>query len=259
MSRFALFAVLLFAPPVLASDLAPHRVLYRMSLVRAQASTGITGASGMMMYRFADGCDGWIVESRSRLTFRMSDGSDSDSTWNFSSWESKDGLSYRFSVRQTEDGDIVEDLRGQASLQAGGGGGSASFAAPNDLDVDLPAAAMFPTAHLKALIEAAQTDARVLTRTVFDGSSLDNPFIISAFIGGDAGKDGFNNLGLDDSPARRIRMAFFPVESRDPEPDYEIGAIYRGDGIADSIEQDFGDFTLDLKAEKIEIPPPPKC
>ena len=29
--------------------------------------------------------------------------------------------------------------------------------------------------------------------------------------------------------------------------------------LADSIEQDFGDFTLDLKAEKIEIPPPPKC
>jgi len=65
--------------------------------------------------------------------------------------------------------------------------------------------------------------------------------------------------GLDDVPAWRIRLAFFPLTSRASVPAFEIDVHYRADGIAGDMRQDFGDFVLDMTPGKIEILAPPEC
>lgn len=250
------------AAPAGAGGLTPHRMLYRLSLASASAGSGMTGADGAMVYRFAEGCDGWTVEKQTYLRLRYEGGAEVESTWTFVSWESKDGLRYRFRMRSARDGKTVEVLQGTAALDRPGGAGVARFLKPADTTIDLPAGTLFPTQHLRALIGAARDGESPFARVVFEGASLEEPEEINAVMGQLAARERralADAAGLDDVPAWRIRLAFFPLTSRAAVPAFEIDVHYRADGIAGDMRQDFGDFALDMTPGKIEILAPPEC
>lgn len=241
-----------------AVELVPHRAVYRMALAKATSGSGIVGAEGVMAYRFGAECEGWIVETKSSLVLRYVEGDEVATAWSFTSWEARDGKAYRFDVRHTRDGRLVEHLRGRAALATG----VARFSLPAASTVALPEGTLFPTMHLKAVLTAAREGARQVTRTVFDGASLDNPYEISAFIGQvPAGERRAlaQAAGLKERPAWRMRWAFFPVLSTEAAPEFEIGVRYREDGIADELMQDFGDFSLAITLGGVEVLPEPDC
>ncbi len=250
------------AAPAWVGGLTPHRVLYRVSLASTSAASGITGADGATVYRFADGCDGWTVEKQTYLRLRYEGGREVESTWTFVSWESKDGLRYRFRTRHVRDGETVEVLHGTAALEGRGGAGVVRFFKPADTTIDLPAGTLFPTEHLRALITAAGGGKSPFARVVFEGTSLEEPEEISAVMGKLAARERkalADAAGLADVPAWRMRLAFFPLTSRAAVPAFEIDVHYRADGIAGDMRQDFGDFVLDMTPGEIEILPPPEC
>ncbi len=256
------------------TDLVPHRVLYKMSLDSSKDG-GLSGAKGAMLYRFADACDGWTVETNIYLKLQYDDGRDVKIAWSYASMEAKDGLSYRFRMTHKRNGQVIEALKGSAVLQSPGGAGTATFdqkAAP-DADkkpgtVTLPKGTMFPTRHLLGLVRAGRIGPRFRADTVFDGASLDNPYKVSATIGRPkaAGKDEgktlkslFKTAGLDDSTAWPVRLAFFPIRSRKPTPEFELGVHYRADGIAEKIIQDYGDFSIRMVPAEVERLQRPEC
>ncbi len=127
--RFAavsLAAVAMFASMAQAAntgaDLVSHRAIYKMALATSKSGSGVTGASGAMSYKFGDSCDGWTVENKTALSFAYSDGAPVSTTWDFVTWESKDGLHYRFRVRSTRDGVVNEEIDGVADLDGQGQG-----------------------------------------------------------------------------------------------------------------------------------------
>ena len=238
-----------------AVDLLPHRALYRMSLDSADRGSGIAGARGTMLYQFADRCDGWTVDSRVRLVIVYSGGEEVETRWSFVSWESKTGLRYRYRVRHDRDGETVERLTGRAVLDAGGGG-AARFDEPEGMAMELGDGTLFPTQHLKAILAAARAGRPLLSRTLFDGASLDNPFEVNAVMSPipTTGRKAIPVAdGLGAVPAWRVRLAFFPVDSRSELPDFEVEIDYREDGIAEEVLQDYGDYTLKLMPETIEV------
>ncbi len=240
--------------------LLPHRATYRMSLGAATPGSGVIGARGVMEYRFAERCDGWTVENRTYMLLDYEGEGEVETAWDFASWESKDGLRYRFRVRHTRDGKVVDVFRGVAELAARGGAGVARFSSPDDAAVDLPRGTLFPTAHLVLLLGAAKGGGGHLVRTVFDGTSMDNPYRISAFIKEiENGGQPLAHAGLSASRAWRMNLAFYPVARAEPLPEFEIRLIYRADGIADGIRQDFSGFSVDLGLNDIDILPPPEC
>ena len=242
------------------SGLVPHRATYRMSLGAATPGSGVIGARGAMEYRFAERCDGWTVENRTYLLLDYEGEGEVETAWDFASWESTDGLGYRFRVRHTRDGKVVDVFRGVAELAARGGAGVARFSSPNDAAVDLPRGTLFPTEHLALLLDAARDGGGHLVRTVFDGTSLKNPYRISAFIKEvEGGGKPFAAAGLSENRTWRMNLAFYPVAQADPLPEFEIRVLYRADGIADGIRQDFSSFSVDLSLNHIEILPPPEC
>ena len=242
------------------SGLISHRATYRMSLGAASPGSGVIGARGALEYRFAERCDGWTVENRTYLLLDYEGEGEVETTWDFASWESKDGLRYRFRIRHTRDGKVVDIFRGRAELAARGGAGVARFSSPADTAVDLPRGTLFPTAHLVLLLGAAKGGGGHLVRTVFDGTSLDNPDRISAFIKEiENGGQPFAHADLSESRTWRMNLAFYPVALADPLPAFEIRVLYRADGIADGIRQEFSHFSLDLGLNDIEILPPPEC
>src|SRR6516164_8396806 len=102
------------------AEIAPHRALYSMALGSARDDSGVVDARGTMDYEWGETCDGWTIEQRYRLKMRYGETPDVDIVSSFVTWESKDGLRYRFNQRQSRNGELDQDIRGEAKLDAPG-------------------------------------------------------------------------------------------------------------------------------------------
>lgn len=246
-----------------AAALVHHRAIYAIGLDRAEAGAGVVGVEGAMIYKFADGCDGWTVENQTYMRFDYEEERSLDSSWSYASWESKDGLSYRFRVSQTRNGEPGEAYQGTATVPRGGGAGRAQFTEPAPVEVVLPPGTMFPTRHLFAIVEAGQAGALNFNRIMFDGTSLDNPCEVNAVITplpaavlGEATK----GAGLGARPGWNMSLAFYPWQAPTGLlPEVQLHIQYRDDGIAEELMQDYGDITLKLRLSEVEPLPRPEC
>lgn len=246
--------------PVTATGITPHRAVYRMALHSARNSSKIADVRGAMMYEQSDACDGWTTEQRFQLRFTYAEGEEMNMTTNYTTWEAKSGLRYRFNVRKLVNGETDEEVRGQARLRSKGGSGDVHYLMPEANVVKLPAGAMFPTTHTMKLLEQARRNERFFNRVVFDGADAEGATEISAVIGlaklADSSVDSPLVSGQTSWP---VRMAFFPLASSNDLPEYEISLRLLGNGIVGGMQIDYGDFIVDAVLERIEPLPKPKC
>lgn len=246
--------------PSVAADIAPHRAIYRMSLLSARNSSKVTGVRGSMMFEWADACDGWTTEQRFQLRFLYAEGDETNMTTNYTTWEAKNGLRYRFNVRKLINGELDEDLRGEATLKPGNGGGEARFSKPEEAEMKLPSGTMFPTAHTLAILEHARDQKPFFSRTIFDGADAEGATDVSAVIGKavPARKEADAPL-LRNQTGWPVRMAFFPLASDAATPEYEMSIRLLRNGVVDSMQIDYGDFAVDAVLEKLEPLPKSGC
>jgi hypothetical protein len=253
------------APPAGAIEIAPHRALYSMTLASTKNNSGVVGARGTMVYEWGETCDGWTVEQRYRLKMQYAESQEIEVSSNFVTWESKDGLRYRFNERKLRNGEIDEEVRGEARLAGAGKPGFAEFSKPQKNRVDLAAGTMFPTAHTLFLIERAQAGEQFVAKDVFDGAGEDRSVEITAVIGqsqnaeATAAETGGIDSPLLKRPSWRIRLAFFPSDSKSDKPDYELGMRLLDNGVSRDMTLDYGDFAIKAKLDEIEALPKPNC
>lgn len=242
------------------ADLVPHRAIYAMGLSTIKPGAGIAAATGTMSYEFDDSCDGWVVENRIAITYAYTEGGQVLSTTDFITWESKDGLHYKFRMRNTRDGQVTEDVEGAADLKGKGLGGTAKFERPEVISMPLPKGTLFPTEHTKRLLEAAESGGHSFWRVVFDGSGTEGPYEVNALIGSPS--QNFPSKAPDPllaSPAWPMRLAFFPVASKDPLPNFEMALTYHPNGVSQEIVQSFKNFSLKGRLQTIEALPRKRC
>lgn len=241
-------------PAERGAELASHEAHYDMNLASVRSAAGVVGAAGTMDYAFTQGCDGWTVETRTDLSMVQTQGGSVNSSWEFVSWEARDGQSYRFRVRNTRNGVVLETYEGEATLKAEGGG-TAVFHLPSgeDKTFDLPEGTMFPTSHTLTLIDQARAGKRFFAAPVFDGSAVQGAFSVSAAIGAPVADPQASHLKDEPLLATQswpMTLAFFSNEPRADSadsgdlPDFEVSLRYHANGIAQDILQDFGDFSL---------------
>ena len=245
--------------------LVPHRATYDMKLSVARPNSGIVEVNGRMVLETVDSCEGWEVKQRIKLTFLRNDGEEFVTDSNFSSYESKDGLELRFSVRNIQNDEVEEELRGQADLEGQGGKGQASFTLPEPRSFGLPAGTLFPTTHLALTIKHARAGDKSASYQVFDGARLDGAFQVNAVIGRPpkpvAGAPAMRgDLGLlRNQPAWGVRFAFFASADQGAQPEYELALDLLANGIARSMLLDYGDFAVDARLVQLQALPRPKC
>ncbi len=236
---------MLIAPASADVILTPHQAVYRMALAPGSRTIDIAAADGLMVYRASRECGGWTVENHTVIRYVQDDGDTSEDKWAFASWEADDGLSYRFRVLHRVDSG-VDRIEGTANLDHPGGGGVARYTVPEEMEVELPEGTLFPTAHLRRLIAAAQDGEKILTRVVFDGTTQDNPYLVNIMIAPLKRHDEpiAEVLGAPPSVAYWTRGAFYPYFSQAEIPDFEMTIELRADGIAERVEQEFDDLGL---------------
>src|SRR5439155_286150 len=171
-------------------------------------------ARGTMDYEWGESCEGWTIEQRYRLKMRYGEAPHADIVSSFVTWESKDGLRYRFNQKQTRNGEVDQDIRGEARLDAPERGGIVEFTKPKPQTLKLEAGVLFPSSHTILLIDTAHEGDNFLSRQVFDGATDENAVQISAAIGVKvAADDAAAKLSpLLQRPGWRIRLAFFAAD-----------------------------------------------
>jgi len=254
-------AVLAITLPAAGADIDPHRALYSLTLGTTKSGSGVLGASGAMYYEWGETCDGWTVEQRFRLRIVYAEQGGTELSSTLVTWESKDGLRYRFNQRETRNGELDQEIRGEARLDGPGKGGVAIFTKPQPQTFKLAPGVLFPSAHTILLIDKAEEGRRFVTRHVFDGATDENAVQVSAVIANKVTADPVSAKlsPLLDRPGWRIRLAFFPVDANAEEPDYELGMDLLDDGVSRDMVIDYGDYSIRAKLDDIEALGKPSC
>jgi hypothetical protein len=254
------------AAPALALQPTAHQAVYAMSLDHARSSSGVVGANGTLLYKWADVCDGWTVEQRYKLTMRYDQGAPVDIESDFVTWESKDGKSYRFNEKETRNGDVDTDIRGDATLDGPGHSGIARFEKPKPRSFLLPKGTLLPTAHTFELIRQAEAGQRFFTAHVFDGSTFDGASTISAVLvpQGISKADDLAAVGALKSPLLQrpgwtTWLSFFSDAGQDTEADYLLGMRLMDNGVSRSMSLDYGDYVIAATLQHLEALPKPVC
>lgn len=246
------------AVAAIASEIAPHRAIYRMALKSARSGSKVNDVRGSMLFEWADACDGWTTEQRFQLRFVYAEGEAMNMTTTYATWEAKDGQRYRFNVRKLVNGELDEEVRGDAALNDSTGG-VARFAKPDEMEMPLPVGTMFPTTHTLAVLDHARREESFFSSTVFDGADAEGTTEISAVIGRPGVAGAPADPLLRDQKAWSVRLAFFPADSDSAAPEYEMGMRLLRNGVAESMVIDYGDFAVDAVLEKIEALPKSGC
>jgi hypothetical protein len=240
-----------------AATFAAHRALYTLKLDPTRVSD-VVAAAGTMGYEVMDACDGWAVRQRLDMTITNHDGQDIHMVSDYATWESKDGLSFRYHMKQTTDDAVTSQTDGEAKLDKPGGGGQAHYTLPDDAVKTLPVGTLFPMAHTGAILDGAAAGKKFLAIPLFDGT-VESGVQDSSIIILKVSKPAPNRYpALSSLSSTRVRLAFFDRDPPSETPDYEVAMTYWDNGVADNLQMDFGDFTV--LANMTEFKPlPHKC
>ena len=185
-----------------------------------------------------------------------------ETTSDYSTYETKDGRSIRFSLTQTSQGAVSQRIAGEAEVtpqrrhrplhraryQAG------------DAAARHPAA---DAAHHPHPGRRPRRNQRLLVVPLFDGTSADGAQDTTSVLQAwqppqpNARFPALASLG-----SARMRIAFFdrtPSSSAGgaSSPDYEVGLRYYENGVADELKMEFGEFSVDGKMQELAVLPNP--
>jgi EipB-like len=241
----------------LNAALAAHRAIYSLTLSSSRGGD-VVAANGTMGYEVIDACDGWAVRQRLSMTVTNTDGQAIKMVSDYATWEAKDGLKFRFHMKQTTDTAVTSQTDGDAKLERAGGPGEAHYTVPEDAIKPLPPGTLFPMAHTSAILAGAQSGTKFLSLPLFDGTddggAEDSSVVVLDWKKPEASKFPL----LSDLPSTRVRLAFFDRSSKSEVPSYQVGMRYWENGVADNLQMDFGEFVMNAKLTEL-TPQPHKC
>ena len=212
-----------------------------------------------MGYEVIDACDGWAVRQRLSMTLTNTEGQDIQMVSDYATWESKDGLKFRFHMKQTTDTAVTSQTDGDAKLERTGGPGEAHYTVPEDTTKPLPAGTLFPMAHTSAILAAAagrQEVPRPAAVRRHRRFRRRRTAPSSCWTG--RSRRPTSTRSLSNLPSTRVRLAFFDHAAKGEVPTYQVGMRYWENGVADNLQMDFGDFVMDAKMAEL-TPLPHKC
>ena len=240
-----------------AEGILPHRATYSYSLEQEKSDPGYLDAAGEMVTRWSDDCDGWTVEQTSRLLIERTGGVVIDFGWSMESWESKDGLQFRYFLAQSQEGHVTSRVQGRAKLDAIGKGGEVEIRGDGEsFTVELLPGTIFPTWHSLDVINSLQQDRQPLWHVLFDGADDENvlsgvsTFHIEERAATDDEVERFP--ALDGQSLHRMAFAFFPIQQDAAEPEHEMELSLAVNGVVTEFIFDFGEFAVRASLEDLE-------
>jgi hypothetical protein len=264
--------VLATALPAHAADLPPYEASYDLRLTRASATFGPRAAVGTYQYRLAESCDGWETKSHIIVDLTFRDDATFTNERFFTSWEAKNGSSYRFAVQTVKNGNTVEAFKGTATVNERGGqavyeplgtpGARKEF---KKVVLPLPAGTMLPIVHSRALLQHAEQGDALFRSVVLNGSFSTGPRVLSVAIGPRHGEftappatPGFDPKLLA-TPNWQMSSAAFNLNEKRDTPNTETAIQLHESGVVENFEQTFFDYALSARLTRLQRLESPAC
>lgn len=242
-----------------------HRAVYDLKLERTSEGSNISGADGrMVMELTGSACDGWSTSFRRVMELRPSEGETQLFDDQVASWESADGLSLQINDKQFINNRLDTETRLKADLD-GGKGGRGEITEPKAEAFELPAGVLFPMAHQKRLMEAAERGETRDVSILYDGASGSKIYKVISFIGKPkaGGADANTDEALKDMRSWPLSITFYEYDKNtqmsEELPDYQINFPIYENGVAGTLSIDYGGYVISGKLTSLEILTQQKC
>jgi hypothetical protein len=151
-------------------ELASHRAIYELTLAQSHGGSSSTvSARGRILYDFAgSACEGYKLEFRQVSELDNGEGKVTLSDLRSSTWEDGDAKNFHFKSENYMNSRLLDQVDGHAVRQ--GDNIAVALTKPKDANLSIDRSIVFPTEHVRRIIEAARAGKTILEFPVFDGS-----------------------------------------------------------------------------------------
>jgi envelope integrity protein B len=249
-------------------ELAVHRAVYELTLSQSRSKSGAVSARGRILYDFSgNACDGYQLEFRQVSELDNGEGKVTLSDLRSSTWEDGTAKAYKFNSQNYRNERLVDAVDGRA--ERGTGAVSVTLTKPKDRKIDLEAAIIFPTEHVRRILDAARGGKPVLEFPIFDGSETGEKVYNTLTVIGreiaatervphDAAAGQQALAGMKRWP---VTVSYFDKSDKNGEqiPVYSISFELYENGISRALVLDYNDFVINGELRTLEIKDTKAC
>ena len=259
-------------PPIPAQtqivNLVPHRAIYELSLGKIRGKASVQNARGRILYDFTgSACEGYALEFRQVAELDNGEGKISLSDLRSNTWEDGAAKSYRFASQNHLNQKLLDAVDGKAERSAGGV--AVTLTKPEPRKVDIDAAIVFPTEHVRRIIQAAREGQTILEFPIYDGSETGVKVYNSLTVIGREIKPGERDLA-DAASGNNVlaKMRRWPVTvsyfergkpAGEQTPVYAISFDLYENGVSRTLVLDYNDFSISGVLKTIELKDSKPC
>ena len=252
------------APDVAATDakpeapareivLANHRAIYDLSLAESSGTRAVESARGRIVIDFrGDACRGYTMLTRQVTELTAAETGARTSDMRSTTFEGGRGREFRFKTT------TLTNNTPSASVDGRAGDASDTLSVklkgtPKPFNVAGPV--LFPTLHMRRLIEAARAGRSTLSAKVYDGSD-DGRKVYDTFavIGHPATGPASASGGERDKPLRDgaiasvphwpVALSYYTSGAGERTPIYTLSFDLYENGVSGALKLDYGDFAI---------------
>jgi hypothetical protein len=244
-----------------AGELASHRAVYELKLAHTRGNSAAVAARGRILYDFSgNACDGYALQFRQVSELDNGEGKVTLSDLRSTTWEDGAAKKLIFKSQNYLNETLVDSVDGQAERQRDKV--AVRLREPAAKTFDLDAAMVFPTDHMRRIIEAAREDKNILELPIYDGSEKGEKVYNTLTVIGpaiapserpptDAAAGEPTLAGLKRWP---VTVSYFDKTARDDQaPVYAIRFELYENGVSRALMLDYTDFAISGELTSIEL------
>jgi hypothetical protein len=250
-----------------SGELAAHRAVYELKLANTRGKSAVA-ARGRILYDFSgSACEGYKLEFRQVSELDNGEGKVTLSDLRSNTWEDAAGKKYQFNSQNYLNERLIDAVDGRAERQSDAIG--VTLTKPKEGKVNLDATIVFPTEHVRRIIDAAREGKSVLEFPIYDGSETGEKVyntltVIGRAIAPDeraptdaaAGQQAL--VGLKRWP---VTVSYFDKAAKSGEqvPVYSISFELYENGISRALVLDYNEFSISGELKTLEIKDSKPC
>ena len=259
-------------PPVPNSEaakpvvLAPHRAVYELMLSQSSGARGVQAVRGRILYDFSgSACDGYELNFRQVSELDSGEGKTVLSDLRSTTWENNDASKFRFNSENLINDKTTDTVDGSAERKASAV--SVDLKQPKDKTFTVPADVVFPTEHMRRIVEAARAGKTILEFPVYDGSESGEKLYSTLTVIGqpiDPVKSPVSDAGaripeLAGKTRWPVTISYFDKKSDEAEqtgeqtPVYSIAFELYENGISRALTLYYSDFSIKGELTSLEM------
>jgi EipB-like len=276
LGAIAIAAAALSDPALAASDptpaaaaaptitLIPHRAIYDLKLAQSHGQRAIEAVRGRILYDFSgSACDGYALQFRQVSELDSGEGKISLSDLRAATWEDASAKSFRFNSENYLNREKVDVVDGRA--ERGSDRLAVKLSKPKDETFNLDTDMVFPTEHIRRIIEAARAGQTILEFPVYDGSETGEKVYNTLTVIGHEIRPGertptdaaANKAALKGLKRWPVTVSYFDKNTKpasgEQTPAYAISFELYENGISRALVLDYGDFSVKGEMTQLEI------